>query len=385
METVNVALGARSYDILIEDRLLDGPREHLAPFARDGRLLVVSDETVWNIAWRGACRRVLAKSRPCRSSLPPGEASKSWAGPAVRRRALLGHGVERSDHVVAFGGGVVGDLAGFAAAIVNRGCSFVQIPTTLLAQVDSSVGGKTAINVAAGKNLVGAFHQPSLVLIDPTVARHARPPAQVRAGYAEIVKYALIEDAALFDWLEREGRAVLAGDPTARTHAIAAAVAGKARIVEQDERETTGRRALLNLGHTFGHALEAETGYSDRLLHGEAVALGCVLAFDFSVERGLCAPTTPRRVRAHFESVGLPTTLAALGSPAGATRLAAHMRSDKKRRAAGPRSSSPAASAKHSSTAGGPWRSRRIPRPRRLNGRRTPKSSAIRSRSPSRR
>jgi len=244
--------------------------------------------------------------------------------------ALLAHGVERKDHIVAFGGGVIGDLAGFAAAIVNRGCNFVQIPTSLLAQVDSSVGGKTAINVAAGKNLVGAFHQPSLVLIDPSLLG-TLDPRQVRAGYAEIVKYALIEDAALFDWLEAEGMNVLSGDPAARTRAIAAAVAGKARIVEADERETSGRRALLNLGHTFGHALEAETGYSDRLLHGEAVALGCVLAFDFSASRGLCSADDADRVRAHFAAAGLPTKLAQLGLNGFGERLAAHMMHDKKR------------------------------------------------------
>ena len=249
-------------------------------------MLVVSDEQVW-AAQGERLRRGLGPVEAVPILVPAGEESKSWRGLEDVVDRLLAEGIERKDHIVAFGGGVIGDLAGFAAAIVNRGCNFVQIPTTLLAQVDSSVGGKTAINVSAGKNLVGAFHQPSLVLIDP-VCLDTLDPRQVRAGYAEIVKYALIEDAPLFDWLEAEGRKVIEGDPSARRRAIGAAVSGKARIVEEDERETSGRRALLNLGHTFGHALEAETGYSDRLLHGEAVALGCVLAFDFSAELGLC-------------------------------------------------------------------------------------------------
>src|SRR5437868_587883 len=331
METIHVALGERSYDILIEHGLLDRAAEHLAPLARDGRLLVVSDETVWT-ALGGRFRAALGDIEPLPILVPVGEASKSWAGLQTVVDALLAHGVERSDRIIAFGGGVVGDLAGFAAAIVNRGCGFVQVPTSLLAQVDSSVGGKTAINVAAGKNLVGAFHQPSLVLIDPSLL-DTLDPREVRAGYAEIVKYALIEDAALFGWLEDNGPKIFAGDPAARTHAIAAAVAGKARIVEEDERETSGRRALLNLGHTFGHALEAETGYADRLVHGEAVALGCVLAFAFSAERGLCSTADAQRVREHFQSVDLPTSLAELGLQGRGQQLAAHMQHDKKRSA----------------------------------------------------
>jgi 3-dehydroquinate synthase len=329
METINVALGERSYDILIDQGLLDRSGEHLVPLARDRRLLVVSDETVWSALGARVCKG-LEGIELVPILVPAGEESKSWTGLASVVDALLAHGVERKDHIIAFGGGVIGDLAGFAAAIVNRGCNFVQIPTSLLAQVDSSVGGKTAINVAAGKNLVGAFHQPSLVLIDPSLL-DTLDPRQVRAGYAEIVKYGLIEDAALFDWLEAEGSKVLSGDPAARTRAIAAAVAGKARVVEDDERETSGRRALLNLGHTFGHALEAETGYSDRVLHGEAVALGCVLAFDFSAARGLCSAADADRVRAHFEAAGLPTKLSELGLNGCGQRLAAHMVHDKKR------------------------------------------------------
>jgi 3-dehydroquinate synthase len=329
METIKVALGERSYDILIDERLLEHSAEYLTPLARDGRLLVVSDETVW-AALGPRFEMGLGKIEAVPILLPAGEESKSWTGLISLVDALLSHGVERKDHIVAFGGGVIGDLAGFAAAIVNRGCNFVQIPTSLLAQVDSSVGGKTAINVAAGKNLIGAFHQPSLVLIDPSLL-DSLDERQVRAGYAEIAKYGLIEDAAFFAWLEQNGAKVLSGDPAARTQAIATAVAGKARIVEADERETSGRRALLNLGHTFGHALEAETGYSDRLLHGEAVALGCVLAFDFCGARGLCAPADADRVRRHFASAGLPTRLAELGLNGSGEKLAGHMVHDKKR------------------------------------------------------
>lgn len=329
MKRVSVALQNRSYDVLIGERLLDQAENYLAPLARGGRLLVVSDENVWaKLGTR--FQQGLGGIQAVPILVPAGEESKSWTGLQSVVDRLLELGVERTDHVIAFGGGVVGDLAGFAAAIVNRGCRFVQIPTTLLAQVDSSVGGKTAINVASGKNLVGAFHQPALVLIDPSLL-DSLSEREVRSGYAEIVKYALIEDAGLFDWLEDNRSGILAGDADARVQAITAAVGGKARIVEEDERETCGRRALLNLGHTFGHALEAETGYSDRLLHGEAVALGCVLAFDFSVAKGVCPKTDRVRVRAHFQGAGLPTTLADIDLKGMGGRLADHMRRDKKR------------------------------------------------------
>ena len=329
METIRCALGERSYDILIDHGLLERSAQYLAPLARSGRLLVVSDETVWS-ALGSRLAAGLGDIEAVPILLPAGEENKSWTGLRTVVDALLAHGAERKDHIVAFGGGVIGDRAGFAAAIVNRGCNLVQIPTSLLAQVDSSVGGKTAINVAAGKNLVGAFHQPSLVLIDPALL-DTLDPRQVRAGYAEIVKYALIEDAAFFKWLEENGARLLSGDPAARTRAIATAVAGKARIVEADERETSGRRALLNLGHTFGHALEAETGFSDRLLHGEAVALGCILAFDFSAARGLCSAGDAERVHSHFDRVGLPTRLGALGLNGCGEQLSGHMAHDKKR------------------------------------------------------
>jgi len=331
LTTIPVPLATNPYDVVIADHALDAAHGHIARYARAGRLLVVSDEAVW-AAQGERLTHGLAPVEALPILVPAGEGSKSWPALISLVERLLAIGIERSDHVVAFGGGVVGDLAGFAAAIVNRGCGVVQVPTTLLAQVDSSVGGKTGINVAYGKNLVGAFHQPVRVLIDPSCL-DTLPPREVRAGYAEIAKYALIEDAEFFEWLEANGSAVVAGDPAARTHAIAAAVAGKARIVAADERETTGVRALLNLGHTFGHAFEAAAGYDGHLLHGEAVAAGIVLAFNFSAERGLCAPADAARVAAHFAAVGLPTNRSAIGCTATAAELIAHMGSDKKRKA----------------------------------------------------
>jgi 3-dehydroquinate synthase len=255
--------------------------------------------------------------------VPPGEATKSWRHLETLVERLLALGVERGDHIVAFGGGMVGDLAGFAASILKRGCPYVQVPTTLLAQVDSSVGGKTAINAAGGKNMVGAFYQPAAVLIDPETLA-TLPPRELRAGYAEVVKYGLIDDPGFFAWCETNGGALLAGDAGARLDAIHHCVRAKARIVGEDERETSGRRALLNLGHTFGHAIEAESGYA--VLHGEAVAIGMALAFRFSAARGLCPPEDAERVEAHLAAAGLPTRLD-VGTPES---LVAHMASDKK-------------------------------------------------------
>lgn len=325
MSRVEVSLGDRSYPILIEPGLLGRAGDALAPFVRGGRIIVVTDENVW--AAQGAKLDAGAAVVPI--VLPPGEATKSWDQLAALLDKLLEYGVERSDHIVAFGGGVIGDLVGFAAAILKRGCGFVQVPTTLLAQVDSSVGGKTAINVAAGKNLVGAFHQPSLVLIDPDCL-DTLPPRELGAGYAEVVKYGLINDPAFFAWCAANGRALLAGDAEARVHAITVSVAAKAAIVGEDERETSGRRALLNLGHTFGHALEAETGFSDRLLHGEAVAAGMALAFHFSAERGLCTPEEAEEAVRVLAEADLPVTLAQAGVTADGARLTAHMLHDKK-------------------------------------------------------
>ena len=330
MPIVPVALGARSYDILIEDGALDRAGAHLGRFARRGRLVVVTDAHV-------AAAQLPRLSASLASAgvtvepiiLPAGEATKSWGQLAGLMDALLALEIERSDHVVALGGGVIGDLVGFAAAILKRGCHFVQLPTSLLAQVDSSVGGKTAINTGAGKNLVGAFHQPAFVLIDPTTL-DTLPPREVRAGYAEIVKYGLIDDADFFAWCEAEGEYLLSGDPVARLHAIEKSVRAKAAIVADDERETSGRRALLNLGHTFGHALEADTGFSDTLLHGEAVAAGMALAFRYSTRLGLCPPADAARATAHLRAVGLPHDLASAHVTGDGAALVTHMLHDKK-------------------------------------------------------
>ena len=330
MTEVAVALGQRSYPVLVEGGLLDRASEHLASRARGNRIVVITDENVAAAQLERLRAGLLAAGIECIAVvLPAGEGTKSWQGLSSLVDRLLELGVERSDHIVALGGGVIGDLVGFAAAVLKRGCPFIQIPTTLLSQVDSSVGGKTAINTAAGKNLVGAFHQPSLVLIDPT-SLDTLPAREVRAGYAEVVKYGLIADAAFFAWCEERGKALLDGDPAARARAIEVSVRAKAAIVAEDEFEKTGRRALLNLGHTFGHALEAETGYSNRLLHGEAVAAGTALAFRFSAAQGLCDHADAERVTSHLRASGHPATLREAGVDADGQTLVAHMLHDKK-------------------------------------------------------
>ncbi|WP_326524680.1 3-dehydroquinate synthase [Sphingomonas sp.] len=329
MTTVRVGLGDRSYDVVIESGLLARAGDLLAPLSRGRAMAVVADA---NVAPHLEALRLSMAAAGIASEaivLPPGEGTKSWAQLASLTDRLIELGVERGDHVIALGGGVIGDLVGFACSILKRGCGFVQVPTTLLAQVDSSVGGKTAINTPAGKNLVGAFHQPALVLIDPQVL-DTLPPRDLRAGYAEVVKYGLIDDPDFFAWCEENAPALLAGDVSAREHAIAHSVAAKARIVGADERETTGTRALLNLGHTFGHALEAEVGFSDRLLHGEGVAAGMALAYGFSAAQGLAPPADAARVVAHLKAIGLPHDLASAGIHASGATLVAHMLHDKK-------------------------------------------------------
>jgi 3-dehydroquinate synthase len=288
MKTITVELGARTYPIHIEAGILGRAGEFVAPLAKGRRVAIVTDA---NLATHQATLQASLAAAGLDSEaivLAPGEGSKSWATLEMLCDRLLELGIERGDHVVALGGGVIGDLVGFACAILKRGCQFVQIPTSLLAQVDSSVGGKTAINTRAGKNLIGAFHQPAMVLIDPQVLE-TLPIRELRAGYAEVVKYGLIDDVAFFEWCEANGAALLAGDLGLREYAIAHSVSAKARIVAADEHETNGTRALLNLGHTFGHALEAETGFSQALIHGEGVAAGCSLAFGFSAAQGLCS------------------------------------------------------------------------------------------------
>ncbi|MBR0552011.1 3-dehydroquinate synthase [Stakelama marina] len=329
MTTIPVSLGARSYDVRIEPGLLHRAGEALRAVAGGRPMPIVTDENltthldtlVASLDASGIATEAIV--------LPAGESSKSWATLETLTDRLLELEVERGDHVIALGGGVIGDLVGFAAAILKRGCNFIQIPTTLLAQVDSSVGGKTAINTRAGKNLIGAFHQPSLVLIDPETL-DTLPARDLRAGYAEVVKYGLIDDPEFFEWCEANGAKLLAGDMAAREYAIAHSVAAKARIVAEDERETTGKRALLNLGHTFGHALEAEAGFSDRLLHGEGVAAGMALAFGFSVSQGICSGQDSERVAGHLRATGLPDGLATAGIGADGTTLVGHMKHDKK-------------------------------------------------------
>jgi 3-dehydroquinate synthase len=329
-ETVTVGLGSRAYHVLVGQGLLDGAGAHLAPFAKSRRVFLISDGHV--MRHHGA--RLLAAFRDANLSVvqhvvTPGEAAKSFAGFERACGALLDGRIERGDLVVAFGGGVVGDLAGFAAGVVKRGVDFVQIPTTLLAQVDSSVGGKTAINAAQGKNLIGLFHQPRLVLADTGVL-DTLPRRELLAGFAETVKYGLLGDAAFYDWLEAHGDKVLSGAGAERTHAIVSSIAAKARIVEQDERES-GVRALLNLGHTFGHALEAETGFGARLLHGESVAIGMILAFAMSEKLGLCSAEPRTRIERFFRRIGLPISPRDVpGLRTTPDQMLAHMEHDKK-------------------------------------------------------
>jgi 3-dehydroquinate synthase len=331
IEKLRVELGERGYDILVGPGLIGRAGAEILPLLRRRQVVIVTDETVArhhltplraSLAEHGIAERAVV--------LPPGEGTKDLAHFGRLVDDILADGVERGTMLVALGGGVVGDIAGFAAATLLRGIDFVQIPTTLLAQVDSSVGGKTAINTAAGKNLLGAFYQPRLVLAD-TASLATLPRREVRAGYGEIVKYGLIRDAEFFHSLEAEGQAVCDLEPRALTRAVMVSCRMKAAIVAADERETGDDRALLNFGHTFGHALEAETGFGDRLLHGEAVALGMVMAFDFAVRLGLASGQDAHRLRRHLAAAGLPIELSAIGlSGNAADRLLAHMGKDKK-------------------------------------------------------
>lgn len=307
--TVHVPIANRAYDVRIGPGLLARSGAEIAPLLTRPKVAVLTDETVARhhlsefeagLADAGISMAALA--------LPPGEGTKSWAGLERAVEWLLAERVERNGLVIALGGGVIGDLGGFAAAILRRGVRYVQVPTSLLAQVDSSVGGKTAINSTAGKNLIGAFHQPALVLADIDVLG-TLTKRDFLAGYGEVVKYGLLGDADFFHWLEVNGPALASGDAELRSYAVKRSVEMKAEIVARDETEQ-GDRALLNLGHTFCHALEAATGYSDRLLHGEGVAIGCALAFETSSRLGLCAQEDPSRVRAHLKAMGMKTDLA---------------------------------------------------------------------------
>ncbi len=331
MQTVDVALDARAYEILIGPGLLADAGRHLRKAVKGDRLVVIADAAVARL--HGAVLMgslVAAGYRADLLEIPAGEASKSFAvfGDLVER--VLALGIDRRTTVVAFGGGVVGDLAGFVAAVLLRGLDYVQIPTTLLAQVDSSVGGKTAINAKAGKNLVGAFHQPRLVLADLDVLR-TLPRRELLAGYAEVVKYGLIDRPAFFEWLDANGAAALDGDLALMGEAVAECCRAKAEVVAADEREA-GRRALLNLGHTFGHAFEAEAGYDGGLLHGEAVAIGMSLAFRHSVRLGLLPLAEAERVEASLAARGLPVRPDLSGNRPAPTvdALLQRMRADKK-------------------------------------------------------
>ncbi|MEX0758935.1 MAG: 3-dehydroquinate synthase [Tistlia sp.] len=329
-ERLTVALDERRYDILVGEDLVAQAGRHLRPLAEGRRVMIVSDETVAGLHL-GALERALAYARIDARAfvVPAGEASKDFATLQHLCERLLEAGIDRGTLLLAFGGGVVGDLTGFAAAILLRGIDFVQVPTTLLAQVDSSVGGKTGIDTPQGKNLVGAFHQPRLVLADTGILA-SLPRREMLAGYAEVVKYGLLGDAGFFHWLEGHGHSLVEGEPNALRHAVLTACRAKAAVVAADERET-GQRALLNLGHTFAHALEAECGYGDDLLHGEAVAIGMTLAFELSAQLGLCPAEDADRVRRHLAAVDLPTGFERLGGRAwSAGRLIEHMRRDKK-------------------------------------------------------
>jgi 3-dehydroquinate synthase len=304
---VDVALGNRAYDIVIGRDVLAQLGTRMAALRPGARAAIVTDENVGR-AHLASARHALESAGigVTHVTVPPGEGSKSAAMFEQVCEALIAARIERNDLVVALGGGVIGDLAGFAAASVRRGLDFIQVPTTLLAQVDSSVGGKTGINSKQGKNLIGAFHQPVLVLAD-TALLDTLPQRQFRAGYAEVAKYGLLGDVDFFSWLEANWKDVFAGGP-AREHAIAVSCRNKAAIVSRDEREN-GERALLNLGHTFGHALEAAAGFSDRLLHGEAVSIGMALAFQYSASKGLLPEGDAARAVAHLSAVGLPVKI----------------------------------------------------------------------------
>lgn len=329
-KTVTVNLGDRRYDIRIGSGLLASAGEEIALLLQRPFTIVITDETVAALHLN-TLQASLEKAGISHDAivLPPGESSKNFAVLEQLTDSLLAKQIERSDVVITLGGGVIGDLAGFAASMVRRGIDFVQIPTTLLAQVDSSVGGKTGINTRHGKNLIGAFHQPQLVIADIDLLA-TLPRREFLAGYAEVVKYGLLGDREFFDWLDVNAAALIGGDVTARTNAVAVSCRTKARIVAEDERET-GVRALLNLGHTFGHALEAEARFDGRILHGEAVGIGVIMAFELSARLGFCPPADAARVRAHFAACGLPTTAAGVGLSSATTEaLIEHMKQDKK-------------------------------------------------------
>ena len=327
IETLELKLGARSYPIIVGEGLLARAAEYIVPKLAGKRAVIVTDTNVGPL-YAGKLKAALEGVQVDVLVVSAGEGSKSFAALEVLLEQLLALKPDRKTTILALGGGVVGDLAGFAASILLRGVPFIQIPTTLLAQVDSSVGGKTAVNAKAGKNLVGSFYQPKLVLAD-TGALKTLSVRERRCGYAEIIKYGLIMDAAFYRWCLAHGAEVVEGKPDAVKHAVLASCRMKAEVVGEDELESAGR-ALLNFGHTFGHALEAETGYGDRLLHGEAVAIGMVMACRLSARMGLIAEHVEQELAAHLKSVGLPAVPKDVAAAWDAGRIAAHFASDKK-------------------------------------------------------
>lgn len=326
MKKTTVDLGNRSYDILIGEGLLESASDHIRPHINRDKTVIVTDENVARYQLGRLEKNLQDNGIDFETIiLPAGETTKSFDMLESLLDQLLSLRLERKDTIIALGGGVIGDLVGFAASVYQRGIDFIQIPTTLLAQVDSSVGGKTGINTKAGKNLVGAFHQPKLVLIDVSTLETLEH-RHVIAGYAEVVKYGLINDAAFFEWLEENGKELVAGSSELRTEAILKSCEAKANVVAEDEKEK-GARALLNLGHTFGHALEAENGYNDALFHGEAVAMGMIMAFDMSVKMGICPTVDANRVRDHFDIIGAQK---ASTFDFDVSKLLHHMKGDKK-------------------------------------------------------
>ena len=333
IQKIHIALPANGYDILIGRNLFTAAMAELLPFIENRQIIQISDEHVGPLYLEKIENALTPHARSIhRAIVPAGEASKSFACFEKLVNQILALNIDRRALIIAIGGGVVGDLAGYVAASLLRGIDFIQVPTSLLAQVDSSVGGKTGINTPAGKNLVGAFYQPKMVLADIEMLS-SLPLRELKAGYAEIVKYGLLGDADFFDWLEVNGAELLAGNPDKLAEAVRISCQAKADIVARDEKET-GERALLNLGHTFAHALEAEAGYDGRLLHGEAVACGLRLAFGFSRHLGLCSGQDEMRVAGHLHGLGLPAALGDLPVIAdmSSAQIIAHMRKDKKAR-----------------------------------------------------
>ena len=330
ISAIRVELSGRSYDVMVGQGLIAQVASLAEEALRKPTVPVVADARAWEHHGEALSAGLRAADKEIALyTVEPGEGSKSWSSLESLTDWMLDQGVERGDQVIAFGGGVVGDLTGFACSILKRGCGFIQIPTTLLAQVDSSVGGKTAINTSRGKNLIGAFHQPSLVLAD-TDTLASLPVREMQAGFAEVLKYGILGDAEFFLWCTNRSHDILAHQPLVLKQAIAQSVQAKARIVAEDERELSGRRALLNLGHTFGHALEAQTGFGDQLLHGEAVALGMVLAARYSARRGELEKQDAQSVAEAIGRTGLRSQIGELGLSCTGAQLVEHMRHDKK-------------------------------------------------------